>query len=234
MHMCPPRPQPREGVPSTAQPLPEGHHEGVPSEVTTPPPNRLISDPRSPDFFHLISSAIKLGVTGKPSTLCSDSWVVICHPDLLSPVYRFSSEKLPCSWPGTSSQIPHCQGPCVSLARCMYPLHDYYQTVACFPPLVSLALMNKFFRLFGVNPHYKRLCIWEWEATNRKPSACGKDHVHSPRNVRQMSVFYSKLKCKCISSLFYLNHLLRLSEIIGMLMDFLAGIPLLLWNNLGC
>lgn len=87
--MGPPRPQPRGGVPSTTQPLPEGHHEGVPSEVTTPPPNRLISDPRSSDFFHLISSALKLGVTGKPSTLCSDSWVVICHPDLLSPVYSF-------------------------------------------------------------------------------------------------------------------------------------------------
>ena len=69
--------------------------------------------------------------------------------------------------------------------------------------------------------------IWKWEATNTKINACGKDvQIHLEMLGKCQFIILSWNAN--IAYLDFIFPLLKLSEIIGMLVDFLAGTSLLL------
>lgn len=120
--------------------------------------------PQSPDFFHLIPSTLKiwLKLESRLSFLCSDSWILICHPVLFSPLSLFSLENLPCPWPDTSScpQILLTKEP-VPLARCLYATTCVVISVGgfLFSSGVSTSLEQILQAQFDINPNYTRVCL---------------------------------------------------------------------------
>lgn len=147
----------------------EGHCERFwlsgPTPSSGPSKEQIyLIDPRSPDFFHLIPSTLKiwLKLESRLSFLCSDSWILICHPVLFSPLSLFSLENLPCPWPDTSScpQILLTKEP-VPLARCLYATTCVVISIGgfLFSSGVSTSLEQILQAQFDIIPNYTRVCL---------------------------------------------------------------------------
>lgn len=125
------------------------------------------SFPPAPDIWWTLAHLL--------SFLCSDSWIVICHPVLSSPLSLFSLQNLLCPWlklihsDSSLRNLCLCPGVSTQLRMSLYPLG------ASSSPVVSPALLSRFFRLHLILTLITQGFVWEWEATNMKINAYRKD-----------------------------------------------------------
>ena len=125
------------------------------------------SFPPAPDIWWTLAHLL--------SFLCSDSWIVICHPVLSSPLSLFSLQNLLCPWlklihsDSSLRNLCLCPGVSTQLRMSLYPLG------ASSSPVLSPALLSRFFRLHLILTLITQGFVWEWEATNMKINAYRKD-----------------------------------------------------------